>query len=335
VNNEYRLKDDPFWRVQRCSSSSPCNGVTPAANDDNNSESWVVTTPDGVQYWFGYGVRVDGVSPTESVFYQPVYGNDPGEPCSTTPGWCQQAYRWNLDRIIDPNLNKTQIIYTREENYYQRASSGTASGVMEQYVRGGYPRRVEYGQNPATPTVAKPGVVVFNTTYRCTQEVGSAGPPCLDGDASWPDTPTDLDCTASPCAKSSPSYYTKLRLSSVVSWTVQNTGGLGTWRAVDKVILDHEFHQTTGAKKLYLVSVRRVGDPTNEPKPSVAGGGTYMRAARTSFRWNRQDIVPFVEVDCRRDIVPLFARSVMLTDRGVLRVRGRVAPRSGASPAGG
>ena len=32
----------------------------------------------------------------------------------------------------------------------------------------------------------------------------------------------------------------------------------------------------------------------------------YVTAARTSFRWDRQVIVPLVEVGCRQDIVPLF-----------------------------
>ena len=42
-----------------------------------------------------------------------------------------------------------------------------------------------------------------------------------------------------------------------------------------------------------------------------------MTAARRSFRWNRQDIVPFQESGSRLDIVRLLARSVMLIERGV------------------
>ena len=66
----------------------------------------------------------------------------------------------------------------------------------------------------------------------------------------------------------------------------------------------------------------------------LPASGVYMRTARTSFRWNRQDIVPLGEVDSRRDIVPLFDRSVMLTERGALGVRGRVAPGGCSTPVG-
>ena len=56
-----------------------------------------------------------------------------------------------------------------------------------------------------------------------------------------------------------------------------------------------------------------------------------MTAARRSFRWNRQDIVPFQESGSRLDIVRLLARSVMLIERGQCRVRRRTTPGSGAS----
>lgn len=76
----WRLKDDPAWRVEL---------KTGAQNGDNDGEHWVVTTPDGVQYWFGYGEERWGSSVwTNSAFTVPVYGNHAGEPCSGGPGWC-------------------------------------------------------------------------------------------------------------------------------------------------------------------------------------------------------------------------------------------------------
>jgi len=86
ANNLWRLKDDPFWKVQRCSSTSLCNGVSSAENGDDgdvaDNEYWLVTTPDGVQYWFGYGeVKYQGAATnlkTNSVQYEPVYGNNRG-----------------------------------------------------------------------------------------------------------------------------------------------------------------------------------------------------------------------------------------------------------------
>ncbi len=62
--------------------------------------------------------------------------------------------------------------------------------------------------------------------------------------------------------------------------------------------------------------------------------GSYLTTARRSFRWNRQLIVPLVEVGCRQDIVPRFARSVMLIEQGERRVRRRTTSRSGTSQVG-
>lgn len=56
----------------------------------------------------------------------------------------------------------------------------------------------------------------------------------------------------------------------------------------------------------------------------------YLMAASTSFRCNRQDIVPGCEVICRLDIVPFLFVGLHLTKRGVACVRGETATRGGA-----
>ena len=60
-----------------------------------------------------------------------------------------------------------------------------------------------------------------------------------------------------------------------------------------------------------------------------------MTAARTSFRWNRLEIVPVLEVGSRLDIVPLLARSIGLIERGERCVGRGTSSRSGASTVGG
>lgn len=293
ANNEWRLKDDPFWRVQRCSSISLCNGVVSVANGDNNNEYWVVTTPDGTQYWFGYGQTTSG-STTDAVLYEPVYGDDPNEPCNTAPGYCTQGWRWNLDRVVQHagstvnNGNTTNIVWIRETNDYRQASSGPASGFDASYIRGGYPRRIEYGQNSgSTDRIA--GRVFFDVTLRCQEQIsGGAGAACGTTESSWPDTPLDLDCSGTEnCDQESPSFYTKYRLARIMSWTVENAGPSGTWRAVDKTEFAHVLNdsgQPGSGKKLYLSSILRTGNPT-VPQSELPSGtgltGSYLGVDET------------------------------------------------------
>src|SRR5436190_227341 len=76
-----------------------------------------------------------------------VFGNDTGEPCygqgtTTADRWCQQAWQWNLDRVIDTSGNEIDYTYTRETNYYARFSVASNS---TSYDRGGWLQKVEYG----------------------------------------------------------------------------------------------------------------------------------------------------------------------------------------------
>src|SRR5829696_7879941 len=114
---QWRLKRDPRWRVEQHTGTF--------ANGDSDKEYWKVITPDGVQYFFGLGVKLDGRIGTSSVYTVPVYANELGEPCwGTAPGnigdsFCQQAWRWNLDRVVDPNQNATIYSYSPVTNYYK------------------------------------------------------------------------------------------------------------------------------------------------------------------------------------------------------------------------
>src|SRR5437763_6315538 len=94
----FRLKGDDGTRVER---------FTGAANGDDNGEYWKITTTDGAQYFFGLN-RLTGWSAgrpdTNSTLTVPVFGNNPGEPCyqsSFANSWCNQAWQWNLDYVVD------------------------------------------------------------------------------------------------------------------------------------------------------------------------------------------------------------------------------------------
>ena len=228
-----------------------------------------------------------------------------GEPCNTIT-WCNQAYRWNLDRVVDPNGNITQIAYTRETNDYQRASSNGFTGTRTTYVRGAVPQRIEYGINATGGSGVKfPARVFFDATERCIEQVGF-GPSATCGSTpntnSWPDTPTDLDCSSGTCSEHSPSFYTKKRLWQIVAWSVENTTN-GTWRAVDKVRLTHEFLASAGTGgKLYLREVRRTGNPTVPQSELPAGTG--LTAGYTGANLTLPKIVlSYTEMASRADSV--------------------------------
>ena len=100
---------------------------TGGPNGDDDGEYWVLTTVDGVQYWFG---GRSGSNATQTV---PVYGNDPNEPCHAATfvaSSCTQAYRWNLDLVKDPHGNTMAYTYATETNAYAAAGERERVGLL-------------------------------------------------------------------------------------------------------------------------------------------------------------------------------------------------------------
>ncbi|MBY8850628.1 hypothetical protein K7G98_20355 [Saccharothrix sp. MB29] len=121
---------------------------TGAANGDNDGEHWVVTTTDGTRYFLGLnclpGATV-GTPDTGSTFTVPVFGNHANEQCNAgtfATSWCRQAWRWNLDLVIDAHGNAMVFRYAQEKNRYTR---GGIDGAATEYVRGGHLTAVDYG----------------------------------------------------------------------------------------------------------------------------------------------------------------------------------------------
>jgi len=203
TGTHWRLRNDDGTRVER---------TTGSGNGDDDGETWVVTSPEGTRYHFGSRPA------NQSIFTVPVFGNNAGEPCNKpafADSSCVQAYRWNLDYVVDPHDNAMSYHYAQETNHYAR-NQNTAAGT--QYVRGGQLARIDYGLRHGVAATA-PARVVFETVDRCLPGT-TCGP---TAPANAPDTPWDQHCAAGACPLTAPSFWTQKRLSKVVTETWNGT----------------------------------------------------------------------------------------------------------------
>ncbi|MEH1129788.1 RHS repeat-associated core domain-containing protein [Micromonospora sp. CPCC 206061] len=244
----WHLRSDDGTRVER---------KTNAENGDDNGEYWVVTTNDGVQYWFGLNkLPGAGSERTDSAWTAPVFGNHSGEPCHATAfadSSCAQAYRWNLDYVVDTHGNSASYWYAKETNKYAR---NLEKNTLAEYVRGGYLRHVAYGtrrDNDADTVfgASAPARVVFDTEDRCLSSCGTH-----DG-VHWPDVPWDQQCTAAPCETYSPTFWSTQRLSTVTTQVLSGT----SYRDVERWTLTHTFPDPgdTTRAGLWLAKISHTG----------------------------------------------------------------------------
>ncbi|MEU8032000.1 RHS repeat-associated core domain-containing protein [Streptomyces sp. NPDC049099] len=192
----YHLQDDPGWRVQHLTGGH-------GADD----EYWVISTQNGMRYYFGWG-RSERTDPdpnwdkyTHSVLTVPVAGDDSGEPChSQFPEPCTQAWRWNLDRVVDPNEVENSYFYDKFVNHYRSVINADKARA---YDAAGYPIRIEYGWASQISGAQLPAEVLLSHVGRCVERMSEANP--LDHEPaacpgisstpdSYPDVPTDLMC---------------------------------------------------------------------------------------------------------------------------------------------
>ncbi|MGW5530195.1 hypothetical protein ACWESE_24930, partial [Streptomyces xanthochromogenes] len=223
--------------------------LTGAANGDNNGEHWKITTTDGTQYFFGLnrlpGWQDHGADPddptTQSTWTVPVFGNQSGEPCynaSFADAWCQQAWRWQLDYVVDVHGNAMAYYWNTETNNYGRnVSDTTGKSTATRYTRGGWLGHIDYGLRSDSVYTAKAmGRVDFGTDERCLSNCGSFD----DASATnWPDVPFDQFCKdGAECKdKYAPSFWSRKRLTSITTNVL--TGG--AYRAVDSWGLKQDF----------------------------------------------------------------------------------------------
>lgn len=266
------VKDGSTWRIES-DDGSTVERLTGAVNGDDNGEYWQVTTTDGTRYVFGRHRLpgwASGDAVTNSAWTVPVFGDDSGEPChgaTFADSWCQQAWRWNLDYVVDPRGNVMSYYYGKETNRYARNADTTVDGTV--YARGGYLKRIEYGQRDSSVYgVPAPARVVFDVAERCLPdaEVMCAAGELDDSTASyWPDVPWDRHCAAGThCAASqiSPTFWTRKRLTSLTTEIYTGSG----YEAVDSWELGHSFVSNADlSRSLWLESVTRTGHTGDGP----------------------------------------------------------------------
>ncbi|MEV4826795.1 RHS repeat-associated core domain-containing protein [Micromonospora sp. NPDC049257] len=216
--------------------------LTGATNGDNNGEYWKITTQDGTQYFFGLNNLPAQSSTTKSTWTLPVAGNHSGEPCNNSGGFkasfCTQAWRWNLDYVVDTRGNTMSYWYDPEANYYGR---NLISTDKVSYTRGGTLARIDYGtwdRGSTDRSVNPTGQVVINRGDRC--EAG-----CATHDAThWKDVPWDQEClaTAADCKQNyAPTFWSTKRLTSVITQIWDTTKPTPAWQTVDSWTLSHAY----------------------------------------------------------------------------------------------
>jgi hypothetical protein len=266
--------------------------------DDLQGEYWLVTTPDGTQYRFGYGSETTeaGTLPTNSNWTVPVFANSSGEPCRNKSTdnrnrFCQRTWRWMLDEIKDPTGNLVHYVYAPQMNYYGRAGY-PGQAYTEPYVAGGYLSAISYTKR--TGAEEPPARVDFFYQNRCTDLSSACDttyPPTDAPTGKYPDTPTDLICPDTYCEKYAPGFFVTKRLQKIET-KVLKTDGSG-WTLVDRIELTHEFPAAAnGPTKLWLAGITRTGfTPTGTATllPSV----TFTKQAKA----NRVDVNTAAEVD--------------------------------------
>jgi RHS repeat-associated protein len=251
----WRAQDDPGWRIQH---------RTGAENGDNDGEYWVVTTPQGTRYTFGRGKQATTGTATDSVYTVPVFGDDEGEPChkgSVEDSYCTQAWRWNLDGVVDAHGNSNTYFYDQETNRYARNGDPDKS---TSYVRGGHLKDIVYSQRSGAEDQQAPARMHFTTGLRCVESAGGSGDcPAFDADhaSSYPDAPLDSLCASGDCTgeeQKSPTFFTSALLRSV---TAQRSDAGGGWTDVDRMDFTYDYPKPSDGTDamLWLTKVQQTG----------------------------------------------------------------------------
>ncbi|MER6826634.1 RHS repeat-associated core domain-containing protein [Streptosporangium sp. NPDC000563] len=295
ADGTWRMKNDDGTRIERVKDTGKANG-------DNDGEYWKLTTTEGVQYFFGMN-RLPGWSTgkeeTKSTWTHPVFGDDADEPChgsTFATSWCQQAYRWNLDYVVDPRGNAISYFYTQEGNRYGR---NLKPADDTPYVRGGWLDRIDYGQRAATLFSAKPSArVVFGLSERCLSATAAdcAEDKIGDHPTRWPDVPWDLNCAAGTECKGTkgtlaPTFWSRKRLTKV---TTQVLKADGAYRDVDSWKLDHLWGDADIDRALLVKSIQHTGHAAS---PAVTLPPVTFNHVQLPNRVDKlgDDIAPFVK----------------------------------------
>ncbi|WP_033822916.1 RHS repeat domain-containing protein, partial [Kitasatospora sp. MBT63] len=269
-NCTWHLKGDDGTKIQF---------LTGATNGTWNGSYIKVTDNGGTVFYFGLNhlPKTDGspstVGPDSgSAWTVPVYSPKAGDPCYDAAkgkaSWCQAAWRWNLDYVVDPHGNLTTYSYTPEANWYAMGGGQNhGTGEQHSYTRGGVLKTIAYGQLlsdqiTANGTYQSAAKIEFTSGERCVTSTAACDPAqrtaAHAGD--WPDVPLDQSCAQSgTCTNYGPTFWTTKWLTSITTQVRAN----GTWQDVDYYELAHRFvnvqNTTENTQVPWLGSVKRTG----------------------------------------------------------------------------
>lgn len=292
ASGEWHLESDDGTKAERFTNAGNGNG-------DNNGEYWRVTTPDGTRYYFGYNRPsgwAAGKEDTNSTWTMPVFGNQAGEPCHATAfmdSWCQQAWRWNLDAVIDRHGNAMTYYWGKEKNHYGRnVSDTTGASTATEYDRGGYLKRIEYGLRSSNFYGKAAAKVDFTVAERCLTDCGTFD---QDHAKNWPDVPFDQYCAAGTECKDrySASFWTRKRLTKISTSVLTS----GVYKPADSIAFTHQFPSPGdgSAPALWLASVTRTGHTGtgDVTLPAITfKGKTYKNRVEGATTGGEPDPVP-------------------------------------------
>jgi RHS repeat-associated protein len=251
---------------------------TGAVNGAQSGEYWIVTTPDGTQYYFGLNQLpgyASGDAATNSVDTEPVYATASGQPCynaTFSSSYCSQAYRWNLDYVVDTHSDTVSYWYTKDTNYYAQ-DLGTSAASTSAYTRDSVLSKIEYGQRAGAVYSSTPaGEVGFTYNGRCnTSATGCATSTLSTSTASsWPDVPYDLNCASgATCSSQAPTFWSEDELTGIETEILDGA----SLTPVDSWALTYALPAITGAgdtstPSLWLSTITQTGMDT------TAGGST-------------------------------------------------------------
>ncbi|GHH67792.1 type IV secretion protein Rhs [Kitasatospora indigofera] len=292
-NCTWRLKDDDATKVQF---------LTGATNGTWNGSYIKVTDTGGTVFYFGLNHLPDASgNPTTkgpdsgSALTVPVYSPNAGDPCydgaKGKASWCQTAWRWNLDYVVDPHGNLTTYAYTPEANFYSRGGGqNNGTGSSSSYTRASVLQSIGYGQllsdqlnaNGAYNPAAK---IDFAVSERCVTSPAACDPAqrTSANAGNWPDVPLDQQCNAgAACTNYGPSFWTTKWLTSVTTKVRVN----GAYQNVDSYALNHTFinvqNSSENTQVPWLSSVQRTGSDTQAspnavPLPAVSFTAMLLR----------------------------------------------------------
>lgn len=261
-----------------------------AQNGDKEGDHWRFTNPQGIQFYFGLN-RVPGWTSgkplTNSAWTVPVYGNHPGEPCYNATfanAVCDQAYRWNLDYVVDPRGNAMTYWYEKETNYYGSNYQIAGGSTARPYDRSGWLDHIAYGLRSDALFAEPPAQVDFEVAERClaTADFDCAQDklkPDVDWNVAkqWPDTPGDQLCASGEECKGrfTPTFFTRKRLTEITTtvWNGTARNPVDTWK------LTQDFPMTGDGTDypLWLSEIRHTGrNGSDLPLPPVRFRGKQL-----------------------------------------------------------